>query len=212
MKFIALDYGLKKTGIATAEAALKIPTIKNSVGSDKLLKVLENEIFKDGDIFIVGLPISMSGRYSTQTFKTIDFAIKLKNKFNSEVYLVDERLTTQNSYLMTKDFLNSKKAKKKKDENSALIILQRYLANPANSIKLASQKEYKIEYDESYNDKKILIDNVIIKNSKIYSIADVYATDPYIFWWYFKRNVHSTTLESDLEPPYDIIFNSKEVE
>ncbi|WGS65803.1 Holliday junction resolvase RuvX [Marinitoga aeolica] len=208
MNYIGLDYGLSKTGIAISDSVLKIATIKGTVNTDKILTVLENNIYKKDDIFIVGLPISMSGRYSKQTFETIDFCIKLKEKFKTDIFLIDERLTTQQSYTMTKNFLNAKKAKKTKDQNSALFILQRYLDNPNQGIKLEKRQIYKmenIEYDS------ILINEIIIKNSNIYNKADIFTKDPYIFWWYFKRNKKSTTLIDDLNSEYDILLTKNNV-
>ncbi|GAB6189956.1 RuvX/YqgF family protein [Marinitoga arctica] len=208
MKYIGLDYGLSKTGIATSDDILKIPTIRGTVNTNKLLNVLKNEIYKTGDLFIIGLPISMSGRYSTQTFETINFSIQIKNTFNTDIFLIDERLTTQQSYSLTKNFLNAKKAKKAKDQNSALLILQRFLSNPSIALKLEYKNVYKIDNIDSNS---ILINNLIIKNSNIYNKSDILTTDPYIFWWYFKRNKKSTTLLEDLKTEYDIIISKEEM-
>jgi len=95
LKYIGLDYGLSKTGIATSDNILKIPTIKGTVNTNKLLNILKNELYKEGDLFVIGLPISMSGRYSTQTYETIDFSIQVNELFQAGVFLIDERLTTQ---------------------------------------------------------------------------------------------------------------------
>ncbi|WP_129408274.1 Holliday junction resolvase RuvX [Marinitoga lauensis] len=203
MKYIGIDYGLSKTGIAISDSILKIATVKGTFNTNKLLTVLKNNIYKKEDIFIVGLPISMSGRYSKQTFETIDFCIKLIENFKTDIFLIDERLTTQQSYTMTKNFLNAKKAKKAKDQNSALFILQRYLDNSNQGIKLEKRPIYKIENIE-YN--SILINDIIIKNSNIYNKADILAKDPYVFWWYFKRNKKSTTLIDDLNNEYDVLL------
>lgn len=208
MKYIGLDYGLSKTGIATSDNILKIPTIKGTVNTNKLLNILKNELYKEGDLFVIGLPISMSGRYSTQTYETIDFSIQVNELFQAGVFLIDERLTTQQSYALTKNFLNSKKAKKSKDQNSALLILQRFLSNPKIALKLEKKPVYKIKDIDSDS---ILINNVIIKNSKIYNKADILAEDPYIFWWYFKRNKKSTTLLNDLNTEYDVLISEKEI-
>ncbi|WP_175420088.1 Holliday junction resolvase RuvX [Marinitoga sp. 1154] len=208
MKYIGLDYGLSKTGIATGDAVLKIATIKGTFETKFLFKEL-NKIYKDKDIFVVGLPISMSGRYSKQTFETIDFCLKLKNNFNTDVVLMDERLTTRQSYSLTKNFLNSKKAKKAKDQNSALFILQMFLDNPNIGINLNIKNPYKIEELDSTN---ILINDVIIKNSNIYNNSDILAKDPYVFWWYYKRNKTSTTLFEDLKNEYDVIFTEFDIQ
>lgn len=208
MKYIGLDYGLSKTGIATSDDILKIPTIKGTVNTNKLLNILKNELYKEGDLFVIGLPISMSGRYSTQTYETIDFSIQIKELFQTDVFLIDERLTTQQSYALTKNFLNSKKAKKCKDQNSALLILQRFLSNPKIALNLEKKPVYKIKDIDSNS---VLINNVIIKNSKIYNKADILTEDPYIFWWYFKRNKKSTTLLNDLNTEYDVLISEKEI-
>ncbi|SHF26708.1 putative holliday junction resolvase [Marinitoga hydrogenitolerans DSM 16785] len=204
MNYIGLDYGLSKTGIAISNSILKIATIKGTVNTNKLLSTLKNEIYTEGDAFVVGLPISMSGRFSKQTFETIDFSLKLKNLFKSDIFLIDERLTTQQSYSMTKNFLNSKKAKKAKDQNSALLILQKFLDNPKLGIKLEAEDVYSINNIDSNS---ILINNIIIKNSSIYNKADIYTKNPFVFWWYFKRNKKSTTLLEDLKEEYDVLIS-----
>lgn len=202
MNYIGIDYGLSKTGISISDSVLKVATIKDTVKTENLINYLK-KLYKNGDIFIVGLPISMSGRYSKQTYETIDFCLKLKNLFNTDILLIDERLTTQRSFSMTKNFLNAKKAKKNKDQNSALLILQRFLDNPYSSIKLEEKKPYKLENIE-YN--SILINDIIIKNSNIYNKSDILAKNPYVFWWYFKRNKRSTTLFDDLKNSYDVLI------
>ncbi|KAF2955260.1 Holliday junction resolvase RuvX [Marinitoga sp. 38H-ov] len=207
MNYIGLDYGLSKTGIATSNSIIKVATVKDTVRTDKIINYLKN-IYKDEDIFVVGLPISMSGRYSKQTYETIEFSINLKKIFNSKVFLIDERLTTQQSYSLTKSFLNSKKAKKAKDQNSALFILQRFLNNQNLAIELIEKKEYKLENIDSNS---ILINNLIIKNSNIYNKADILAIDPYIFWWYYKRNKTSTALKEDLNYEYDFIISNDDI-
>ncbi|MBM7560064.1 Holliday junction resolvase RuvX [Marinitoga litoralis] len=207
MNYIGLDYGLSKTGVATSNSIIKVATVKDTVRTEKIINYLQN-IYKNEDIFVVGLPISMSGRFSKQTYETIDFCIKLKNIFNTKVLLIDERLTTQQSYSMTKNFLNAKKAKKAKDQNSALFILQRYLNSPNSAIELTVKKEYKMENIDSNS---ILINNLIIKNSNIYNKADVLAIDPYVFWWYYKRNKLSTTLIEDLNEEYDVIISNEDI-
>lgn len=86
---VAVDYGDARCGLAIGEKlARKIMTVEKK----KVISEISRIPFID--CFVVGLPLSMSGRYSQQTFKAIEFAEKLNRRFKKRVYLIDERLTS----------------------------------------------------------------------------------------------------------------------
>ncbi|AFG34788.1 Holliday junction resolvase RuvX [Fervidobacterium pennivorans subsp. shakshaketiis] len=123
MALIAIDYGKSKCGYAIGSVFVaESGTIKTA----DLVKKIERY-----DTVLFGLPLSMSGNYSTQTFEVIKFALKIKNS-GKKVLLLDERVTTK----MAKSF-----EKKDDDRFSAEQLLLEYIQNPDRAIEL---KEYKV--------------------------------------------------------------------
>ncbi len=121
MCIIAVDYGKTKYGYAIGTLFVaESGTVNKRELFDKI---------KKHDRVILGLPLSMSGNYSSQTFEVLEFGLKLLN-MGKEVYLVDERLTTKmaKSYGKTDD-----------DRFSAEQLLLTYIQNPATGIKLSKK-------------------------------------------------------------------------
>lgn len=83
---IAVDYGRSKCGYAIGTVfVLESGTVRR----DKL-----DELIEPHDEVILGLPLSMSGNYSTQTFEVISYGLKLLKR-GKKVKFVDERLTSR---------------------------------------------------------------------------------------------------------------------
>ena len=116
---VALDYGEKRTGIAYGE---NIPRKIETVDTKNIIKILKDI---KPSIVVIGLPLSASGRYSEQTFKTIRFAFELSKYF--KVYMIDERFTSK---------IASRINTKKKDAISAYLIFETYVCNPKISVEL----------------------------------------------------------------------------
>lgn len=121
MCIIAVDYGKAKCGYAIGTLFV---AESGTVNHKELF-----EKIKKHDKVILGLPLSMSGNYSSQTFEVLKFGMKLLN-MGKEVYLVDERLTTRmaKSYGKTDD-----------DRFSAEQLLLTYIQNPATGTKLSKK-------------------------------------------------------------------------
>lgn len=118
---IAVDYGKTKCGYAIGSLFV---AESGTVNKRELFEKVQKQ-----DKVILGLPLSMSGNYSSQTFEVLEFGMKLLN-MGKEVYLVDERLTTRmaKSYGKTDD-----------DRFSAEQLLLTYIQNPATGIKLSKK-------------------------------------------------------------------------
>jgi putative Holliday junction resolvase len=156
---------------------------------------------------VFGLPISMSGRYSKQSFLSIDEAIKIKEKIGCKIYFVDERLTTSSLYSEVRGQVSYKKVKRTKDQNSSVLILSNFIQSPGNAIALVEKEVYNLKKDfSSYKD--ILIWDVPINNE--FENFSIFAKDPWVFWYYYKKGFESTTLMTDLKDYYDLIITNKE--
>jgi len=206
MNYFGIDYGDKKCGIAKANEIIKIASPYTTVDRKDLISFFDKELNKD-DVIIFGLPKSMSFNYSKQSFKTIDKAIEIKKKFSNNLFLVDERLTTQSLYNEMKGKVNSKKIKKTKDQNSAVLILSIYLNNPNIGYKLSKKEIYTVDKSK-FSNKNVLVENIALKNPKNDFSYEI--KDPWLFWYYFNRNIISEYSYKNKDT-FDVILNSENI-
>lgn len=133
-RILAIDYGLKRTGLAVTDTLQIIANGLTTVPTAELLAYLSTYISKENvETIVIGFPKQMNNEPS-QSMKYIEaFATLLKRKFpNIKIAFYDERFT---SVLAHKTMLDGGLKKKKRqnkalvDEISAVIILQSYLEN-----------------------------------------------------------------------------------
>jgi putative Holliday junction resolvase len=125
-EIISLDIGEKKTGIARASTAAKLPEPLKTVKTDEVMDVLD-KLINDNQVeaVVVGLPRNLSGDDTAQTKYVRDWAHMAKSKFNIPFYFQDESLTTR---LAQAHQLTDKKFDE--DSLAASIILQDFLDTP----------------------------------------------------------------------------------
>lgn len=132
MRIMGLDVGDRTIGVAVSDAmgltAQGIETIQRT-NKKADYKRLE-EIIKEKVVtkMVVGLPKNMNGTIGPQGEKVLQFIEELKKRFNIEIILWDERLTTVAAQrtLISAD-VSRKKRKKVIDMIAATYILQGYL-------------------------------------------------------------------------------------
>ncbi len=133
-RILAIDYGLKRTGLAVTDTLQMIANGLATVPTTELLAYLSAYILKENvETIVIGLPKQMNNQPS-ESMKYIEpFAAVLKKNFlNVKIAFYDERFT---SVLAHKAMLDGGLKKKKRqnkelvDEISAVIILQSYLEN-----------------------------------------------------------------------------------
>lgn len=134
MRYLGLDLGSKTLGVATSDPTKTIATVLTTLrfeneDYDSLLEPL-SQIIKEQEItkIILGYPKNMNNTIGERAMITLNFKDKLEKKFNLEVIMEDERLTSviSNNILIEAD-LSRKKRKKKVDGIAAQVILQTYL-------------------------------------------------------------------------------------
>ncbi|MCX7653284.1 MAG: Holliday junction resolvase RuvX [Fervidobacterium sp.] len=180
MRIIAVDYGKSKCGYAIGELFV------SESGTVKKTEIL-NKI-SDFDLVVVGLPISMSGNYSTQSFETIRFALRILDK-GKEVHFIDERLTTK----MAKTY-----SKKDDDRFSAEQLLLEYIQNPHVAKQLKRSKIVNEEDERnSINADFALIINVPFSDFFKVKFGIAYTEDPYIAYTMFVNNIFVYRVFSD---------------
>ncbi len=132
MKILGIDYGDRRTGVAISDSSLILASNYTTIESGHAPKVCDEimEIVKKEDVekLVLGLPLNMDGSEGPRAEKTRIFAAMLAEKFDGEIILRDERLTTVSAaYFLNETDKRGKKRKALVDRIAASIILQSYL-------------------------------------------------------------------------------------
>jgi len=125
MKYLGIDYGDKKIGLATADLETKIASpYKILFNNQNIISDIKNVCLNEEiDKIVIGLPISLKGTMSKQTENVIKFISKLRKNIDLEVIEQDEKYSSQYAQRL----LRETKAKHLDDDVAAMLILQSYL-------------------------------------------------------------------------------------
>lgn len=131
MKYLAIDLGDSRTGIAISESGI-IASGYETYNRVDMQKDLEHiaELVKQFkiDVVVFGLPLNMDGTKGDRVQKTYDFAEALKPLIDAKIDYEDERLTTVVAEeILIDSGMRRDKRKKVIDKIAATIILQAYL-------------------------------------------------------------------------------------
>jgi putative Holliday junction resolvase len=96
MRYLAIDYGTKRTGLAICDPTETIVSPMAVIKSRKELLDKISEIVNTEDVgaIVLGLPLNMDNSRGAQAQLVLKFAERLRNHLNIPVYLQDERLST----------------------------------------------------------------------------------------------------------------------
>lgn len=95
--FLALDFGLKRTGVAVGNRLLRSATPQATIRAegDTRFSQIESRIREwQPDALVVGVPFHPDGAAHDNTRRAQRFARQLRGRFGLPVYEVDERYTT----------------------------------------------------------------------------------------------------------------------
>ncbi len=130
MRYLAIDYGTKRTGLALCDPSETIVSPLTVIEGrenlvEKILKIITNENI---EAIVFGLPLNMDGTTGPQAKMTTQFAEELKKRINIPVYFQDERLSSfvAEGKLAPAEFTRKKKAKRL-DAIAAAHILETFL-------------------------------------------------------------------------------------
>lgn len=131
-RILAIDYGLKRTGIAVTDELQIIASGLTTVSTNELIEFLQDYIKKESiELFLIGEPKQMNNSPSESEVLIIPFIKKLESVFpNIPIKRVDERFTSKMAFQTMIDSGLKKNQRKNKaliDEISATLILQSYL-------------------------------------------------------------------------------------
>ncbi len=123
--FLALDYGLKRTGVAVGNRLLKTATPQGTIaaeGDARFAKIAERIHEWQPDALVIGVPTHPDGAGHENTLRARKFARQLRGRFGLSVYEVDERYSTTEAHAQ---------GAKDADAAAAAIILEQFLRNIA---------------------------------------------------------------------------------
>jgi putative Holliday junction resolvase len=112
MRYLAIDYGSKRTGLAICDANETIASplvVIDGQGAliEKIVKIVESNHV---GAVVLGLPLNMDGSEGLQSGKVRNFAMSLGQHIEVPIYFQDERLSSFAAYekLAGKDLKKSK--------------------------------------------------------------------------------------------------------
>ena len=139
MRCLGLDLGTKTLGLAMSDKTNFIASpyrVLRWDGEDYELLFKDLDIIiKDNNItdLVLGLPKNMNNTLGFAAERSLKFKDALESRYNMEVHMIDERLSTMEAtnYLLTAD-VSRKKRKQVVDGVAASIILDTYLKMKGN--------------------------------------------------------------------------------
>jgi putative Holliday junction resolvase len=131
-RVIAIDHGLKRTGLAVTDPLRIIATALDTVPTYALFAYLKAYVAREQvDGFVVGLPMNLDGRPTDATPHVLEFVGHLRRAFAGKwVVTVDERFTSrmaQQTLVASGKGRMARREKGQLDRISATILLQGWL-------------------------------------------------------------------------------------
>ncbi|MFA9479614.1 Holliday junction resolvase RuvX [Phycisphaerales bacterium AB-hyl4] len=132
MRYLAIDLGAKRTGIATGDdttgLATPIDVITTTSDAERLNRLAKLIDEHGPDALVLGMPLNMDGSPGPAAKHAQAFADQLTQRFNLPVHPVDERLSSDAANRqMAQTGLTHKQKKARRDALAAAVILQDFL-------------------------------------------------------------------------------------
>jgi putative holliday junction resolvase len=138
MKYLALDVGDKRVGVACGDSGVRIATpleVLKRVSPEQDARALAKLVHDyDADHLIVGLPRNMDGSVGAQAEAVIAYAESIAAAIQLPLTLWDERLSTVEATRRTHESGGrGKKSRQTLDAIAAALILQDYIDSQLDS-------------------------------------------------------------------------------
>lgn len=135
MKYLALDYGQKRTGVAVTDAGGRMAFPRQTLIMrtrvaffDELLALIAEE---NPDAVVVGLPLQLDGEESLTTRQVRNFTKSLARRCALPLYWMEEALSSHEAELDLREAGRSAaQARPVLDQQAAVRILQSFLDQP----------------------------------------------------------------------------------
>ena len=137
MIYLGLDLGSKTLGLSISDRTSTIATsldVLRYTNEEELFNNLDSIVSKNNiDAFVLGNPKNLDGSESVRSNITLEFKDKLIERYNKEVIMQDERLSTvEAERMLINNNTRRKNRKKVIDKIAATIILQTYFDRRKN--------------------------------------------------------------------------------
>ena len=137
-RILAIDYGLKRIGLAQTDEMKLIASPLDTVSSKDIFKYLHS-YFQNENIesIVIGDPKTLDNKPAIITKKILVFKDKLKKMCDKPIYFIDERFTSRIALKSLVDMNTTKRQRRDKslvDKISATLILQSYLYREKNNL------------------------------------------------------------------------------
>ena len=119
--FLALDFGLKRTGVAVGNRLIRTATAQPTIraeGDARFACIAQRIQEWQPDALVVGVPFHPDGAEHENTLRARKFARQLRGRFGLTVHEVDERYSTTEARQM---------GAADHDAGAAVIILEQFL-------------------------------------------------------------------------------------
>ena len=131
MRYIGIDFGEKRVGLAMGDAEVGIAGVLQAVrrvSDADCIEAIRSLVEKEGvGGLVIGLPLNMDDSVGLQAKRIERFARKLQEATGLVVSFVDERLTTDAAKRLLRDTpLSRQKRTAREDGLAARIILQTF--------------------------------------------------------------------------------------
>lgn len=134
MRYLGLDLGTKTLGVALTDKSNTISTPLKTIrfefeNYESVLEELDT-IIKNNNVgqIALGIPINMDGSRGFAASRSINFKNLLEERFNINVDLIDERLSSIEAHnILSENGKKTKDHKKNVDAVAATIILDTFL-------------------------------------------------------------------------------------
>ncbi|MEQ8303967.1 MAG: Holliday junction resolvase RuvX [Cyclobacteriaceae bacterium] len=131
-RILAIDYGLKRTGIAVTDPLQIISTALETVETQKLMTFLKSYFSTEPvDMVVVGMPKQLNNQDSEIAPQVRKFIANFEKGFpNQKITIADERFTSKLAHqAMLQGGMKKKdrRVKSNVDKISATLILQNYM-------------------------------------------------------------------------------------
>jgi len=137
-KVIALDFGIKRTGVAISDDNKTFAFPHSTIETSNIINSIESIVKKEPiELFVIGYPKKLNNTDFPITKEIGLLKEKITKKFRLDVVLIDERYTSKMaSSVIAKSGLPKNKRQNKAliDKISATIILQDYFKSLYRSI------------------------------------------------------------------------------
>lgn len=125
MKYLGIDYGLRKVGLALGDDETRLAVPLEVIESDRIVEMIKKAVAdKEIDAVVIGLPNVDGG--SAQLEKTKEFAEFLKTELKIPVHTIDESFTSVESQRIQSE----QGSNVPEDALAAMLILQSYFDQP----------------------------------------------------------------------------------